>query len=176
LRLLDGRTRMILCYQTEDRRTSLLLQALTGGGVAMREFHVKDLPRTATASMVKRATGRSATRLIDQIHRATGGNPALVEMTIESLGSKSAQNPALLAWALAGRLQHLSASAHRLFSWLLSSDGTVREEVVADALELFEIDDPLRTLRSERLIRVRKTGDLRGIDVYHPKMRKAFGA
>jgi serine/threonine protein kinase len=175
LRLLDRRMRLILCYSSEDRRTSLLLQALTGGGVAMREFEVKDLTRTATAAIVKRATGRDATRLIDQIHRATGGNPALVEMTIESLGSKSANDPALLAWALAGRLQHLSASAHRLFSWLLSSDGTVREEVAAHALELFEIDDPLRTLRSERLIRVRKTGDLRGIDVYHPKMREAFG-
>ena len=175
LRLLDRRMRLILCYSSEDRRTSLLLQALAGGGVAMREFEVKDLTRTATAAIVKRATGRDATRLIDQIHRATGGNPALVEMTIESLGSKSANDPALLAWALAGRLQHLSASAHRVFSWLLSADGTVREEVAANALELFEIDDPLRTLRSERLIRVRKTGDLRGIDIYHPKMREAFG-
>ncbi len=175
LRLLDQGVRLVLCYQSEDRRSSLLLQALTGRGVAMREFHVRDLSRVATASIVKRATGRSAPRLIDQIHRATGGNPALVEMAIESLTNKSARDPALLAWALAGRLQHLSASAHRLFSWLLSSDGTVREEVIADALELFEIDDPLRTLRSKRLIRVRKTGDLRGIDVYHPKMREAFG-
>ena len=31
LRLLDGRTRLVLCYQTEDRRTSLLLQAATSG-------------------------------------------------------------------------------------------------------------------------------------------------
>jgi serine/threonine protein kinase len=176
LRLLDRRMRLILCYQSEDRRTSLLLQALSGGGVAMREFHLKDLTRTATAWIVKRATGRAGTRLIDRVHEATGGNPALIEMACESLGSKSARDPALLAWALAGRLQHLSASAHRLFSWLLSSDGTMREDVAAHELELFEIDEPLRTLRIERLIRVRKTGDLRGIDVYHPKMREAFGA
>ena len=46
----------------------------------------------------------------------------------------------------------------------------------ADAKREKELKDGQRTLRSERLIRVRKTGDLRGIDVYHPKMREAFGA
>jgi hypothetical protein len=175
LRLLDPRLQLILCYQSEDRRTSLLLQALAGRGLPMREFQVEELSRWATASIVKRATGRTAANLIDRIYSATGGNPALLEMAIESLGSKSARDPALLAWALAGRLQHLSAAAHRLFGWLLSSETTVREEVAADALELFEIDEPLRSLRSARLIRVRKTGDLRGIDIYHPKMRWAFG-
>ena len=82
----------------------------------------------------------------------------------------------LLAVALVGRLQHLSAAAHGLFGWLLSADSTVHEEPAAEALELFEIEEPLRTLRSARLIRVRKTGDLRSINVYHPKMREAFAA
>jgi len=174
LRLLDPRMRLILCCQSEDRRTSLLLQTLTSSGVAIREFHLKELTRSTTAALVKRATGRAGARLIDRIYRATGGNPALIEIAIESLGSKSANDPALLAYALASRLQHLSAAAHRLFTWLLSADGTAREEAAAEELELFEIDEPLRTLRRERLIRVRRTGDLRGIDIYHPKMREAF--
>jgi eukaryotic-like serine/threonine-protein kinase len=174
LRLLDARMRLILCCQSEDRRTSLLLQTLTSSGVVIREFHLKELTRSTTAALVKRATGRAGARLIDRIYRATGGNPALIEIAIESLGSKSANDPALLAYALASRLQHLSAAAHRLFTWLLSADGTAREEVAAEVLELFEIDEPLRTLRRERLIRVRRTGDLRGIDIYHPKIREAF--
>jgi hypothetical protein len=34
----------------------------------------------------------------------------------------------------------------------------------------------LRTLRRERLIRVRKTGDLQEIDIYHPAIRDALTA
>jgi hypothetical protein len=45
--------------------------------------------------------------------------------------------------------------------------------MAADALELFETDEPLRSLARERLVRVRRTGDLHEIDVYHPRMRVA---
>jgi hypothetical protein len=167
---------VILAYPSEDRRTSLLLQALAGRGIAIRKFHLKEMSRPMTAAMVKLATGRRGQRLINRIFRVTGGNPAMIEMAIEVLGKKSADDPALLAYAIASRLRHLSAAAHRLFTWLLSAERAVQEDAAAEALELFEIDEPLRTLRSERLIRVRKTGDMRAVDLYHPKMREAFDA
>ncbi|HYS54258.1 MAG TPA: serine/threonine-protein kinase [Thermoanaerobaculia bacterium] len=168
------RLSLILCYQSEDWRTSLLLQALLGSGTAMREFRLKDLSRVMTAQMVQRATGQRGKRLADRIFRVTGGNPAMIEMAIESLRRHSANDPSLMAWAVACRLQSLSLPAHRLFTWLLTPPGAVGEETVAEALELFEIDEPLRMLRRERLIRLRKTGDLRAIEIYHPRIRQAF--
>ena len=54
----------------------------------------------------------------------------------------------------------------------LNETGEGQAALAAKALELFESDEPLRTLRRERLVRVRKTGDLQEIDVYHPRMRE----
>jgi len=180
LRLLKPQQRqsvvLLLLYQSEDWRTSLMLQSLTGHGMDMRRLHLKELSRAATAAMLKRATGRHGTRLIDRIFRQTGGNPAMIEMAIDSLGRHSADDPALMARAVACRLQHLSSAAHRLFIWLLSTPSPSDELTAASALELFEIDEPLRTLRRQRLIRIRKTGDLRAVDIYHPRMRQAFAA
>jgi serine/threonine protein kinase len=178
LRLLKPQQRqsvvLLLLYQSEDWRTSLLLQSLNGHGMDMRRLHLKELSRAATAAMLKRATGRHGRRLIDRIFRQTGGNPAMIEMAIESLGRRSADDPALMARAVACRLQHLSSAAHRLFIWLLSTPSPSDELTAASALELFEIDEPLRTLRRQRLIRIRKTGDLRAVDIYHPRMRQAL--
>ena len=168
------RLALILCYQSEDWRTSLLLQAMLGRGLTMREFRLKELSRANTVQMIKVARGRCGKRLADRIFRFTGGNPAMIEMAIESLGRKSADDPSLMARAVACRLQALSLPAHRLFTWLLTPPGAVGEDTVAEALELFEIDEPLRMLRRERLIRLRKTGELRAIDIYHPRIRDAF--
>ena len=152
-----------------------MLQSLVGRSIPMRTLRLKDLSRAGTAAMIKRATERKGQRLIDRVFRHTGGNPALIEMAIESLERRSAYDPALLARAVAHRLQYLSASAHRLFTWLLSAQSPVDERLAATELELFEVDEPVRTLHRERLIRIRKTGDLRAIDIYHPRMREAFG-
>jgi hypothetical protein len=78
-----------------------------------------------------------------------------------------------LADAIAARLQRVSAAARALFELLLVAEGPLEEGVAADALELFETDEPLRSLTRERLVRVRRTGDLHEIDVYHPRMRVA---
>ena len=75
---------------------------------------------------------------------------------------------------MAVRLQRLSVPARRLFQFLLTRDGPINDALAAKSLELFESDEPLRTLRRERLIRVRKTGDLQEIDVYHPRLRAAL--
>jgi hypothetical protein len=50
--------------------------------------------------------------------------------------------------------------------------GPLDERVAADALELFEIDEPVHSLTREHLIRSRRTGDLHEIDVYHERMRQ----
>src|SRR5262249_51341892 len=80
-------------------------------------------------------------------------------------------NP-LLTGAIGLRLKRLSSPAARLFQFLLTQQDPVDDSVAGKALELFEIDEPLRALRRERLLRVRKTGDLQEIDVYHPRMRE----
>ena len=72
------------------------------------------------------------------------------------------------------RLGRLSASASHLFHFLLARNEPIDDALVAKALELFETDEPLRALRHERLVRVRKTGDLQEIDVYHPRMREVL--
>ena len=58
-----------------------------------------------------------------------------------------------------------------MFTILRNADGPVSEDIVERTLELFESDEPLRTLTRERLIRLRRTGDLRELDVYHPRLR-----
>ena len=99
----------------------------------------------------------------------------MIEMVAEGVVSDGGDDLTLFTRALAARMQRLSAPARRLFEFLIGCDGPVDEETVARSLELFESDEPLRTLRRERLIRVRKTGDLEKIDVYHPQMRAALG-
>ena len=80
----------------------------------------------------------------------------------------------LLAPAVATRLADLSASALRVFALLLGAEGPLAEETVEHKLELFESDEPLRTLTRARLIRLRRTGDLLELDLHHPRMREVL--
>ena len=98
----------------------------------------------------------------------------LIEMASDAMGDKT--DDALLGRAVNARLEKLSAAARRMFGFLLSAEDAVPEDIVQTRLELFEMDEPLRTLSNERLIRLRRTGDLREIDVYHPRMREVLRA
>jgi serine/threonine protein kinase len=130
--------------------------------------------------------GASAAELIDQQLRATpppscvvlpglpqecDGNPALLEQILRHVAHDAAAEP-LLADAVATRLLELSTSARRIFTMLLEADGPIGEEEVERHLELFESDEPLRVLTRARLIRLRRTGDLLELDLYHPKLRE----
>jgi hypothetical protein len=159
----------VLSYRTEDRKTSLLLQALGGAGVASREFVLGDLTPAMTAKMLQ-----SNRRIAKSVHEQTLGNPALIEMVGEALSSEGSDSRSLLARAVALRLRRLSAPSRKLFHFLLRHDEPISDTQAAEALELFESDEPLRALRGERLLRVRKTGDLQEIDVYHPRMREVL--
>ena len=159
----------ILSYRTEDRRTSLLLQALSGAGVEWREFALGELSPAMTAKML-----RSGRRVARMVHQQTLGNPALIEIVAEAVEEGAADSRPLLAQAIGLRLRRLSAPSRKLFHFLLKHDGPIGEAQAAEALELFESDEPLRALRGERLLRVRKTGDLQEIDVYHPRMREVL--
>jgi serine/threonine protein kinase len=160
---------LILCYRSEDWKTSLLLQGLSGAGVDRREVHLKELSRAMTYKLVKRRHGRGGRRLVDRVFRQGGGNPLLTEMIVDVL--KSSPDDALLARSFNSRLERLSAPARLLFASLFSSEDPVPEEIAESTLELFEIDEPVRTLSNEKLIRLRRTGDLRELDIYHPRMR-----
>ncbi len=152
---------VIFCFRSEDAQTSLMLQGLSS--VKAANVRVGDLSRTATAKLLK-AAGLRGRKLLDNVYRQSGGNPGLTGLIVK-------ENGTLLGRAVGRSLSELSAAAQRLFVFLLTSDGPVSDEEAQSTLELFEIDEPLRTLARERLIRIRRTGDLREIDVYHPRMR-----
>jgi len=173
LRLLDAPNVIaLLSYRTEDRKTSLFLQALLGSGIATHDFPLRELSRPMTRQMLKSITGRSNQRVADSVYRQTLGNPALIEIAAEGLIAGAKDSRSLFARAVARRLRRLSASAGRLFQFLLARSDPIDDTLAAKTLELFESDEPLRALRRERLVRVRKTGDLQEIDVYHPRMRE----
>jgi len=158
------RVTVIFCFRTEDARTSLLLQGLST--VKAARVRVGDLSRAATGKILKRA-GLRRGGLLDRVYRESRGNPTLTDMIIHEDGAQ-------LGRVVSERLNGLSAAAQRLFVFLLSSEGPVSEEEAQSTLELFEVDEPLRTLVREHLIRIRRTGDLREIDLYHPRMREVL--
>jgi serine/threonine protein kinase len=165
---------LILCYRTEDWRTSLLLQGMAGAGVDRKEMHLRELSRAMTRKLVKLKTGEGGRRRVDRVFRQSGGNPLLTNMITNVIDD--ATDDALLGRAVNARLEPLSAAARLLFAFLLSGEDAVPEDLAESTLELFEIDEPLRTLSNESLIRLRRTGDLREIDVYHPRMREILRA
>ena len=81
------------------------------------------------------------------------------------------QDTVMKAWAKQSSFEMGTNIKAWLFTILRNADGPVSEDVVERTLELFESDEPLRTLTRERLIRLRRTGDLRELDVYHPRLR-----
>jgi serine/threonine protein kinase len=145
---------ILFSFRSEDAPTSLLLQALKT--FRAREIQIDGLSRGAVATL------RGTRRGLDALWRQTKGNPALIEMMGDA--------PSLGA-AVSARLGGLSAAGQRLFAYLLSGEGPVGEEEAHTTLELFEMDEPMRTLSRDRLVRVRCTGDLRELDLYHPHMR-----
>jgi hypothetical protein len=165
--LADRGALLILAYRTEDWRTSLFLQYLRGVSPS-HELHVQEFGSRIAMRLIESLLPRLPKRAGSRINRESGGNPALIEMIA---GDGRSDSP--LADAIAARLQRVSAGARALFELLLVAEGPLEEGVVADALELFETDEPLRSLTRERLVRVRRTGDLHEIDVYHPRMRVA---
>ena len=168
LRLLDARSGppivLVLAYRTEDWRTSLLLQTIIGSTVPRSEVELERLTPPMLEKLVRRAVPDAPKSFRDAAVREADGNPELLAKILRSGGS-------MLGEAVTSRLAELSASARRVFTILRNADGPVSEDVVERTLELFESDEPLRTLTRERLIRLRRTGDLRELDVYHPRLR-----
>lgn len=164
---------LVFSYRSEDWRTSLLLQAIMNGGLSTKELHLEEPSRTFTAKLLKQTLRKSSKNLVDEVIRQTGNNPCLTGMIVDYLRHEGpGDETALLAHSVAMRLGTLSAPARRLFAFLLSADGPMAEEAVERELELFESDGPIRELRNECLIRLRKTGDLRELDIFHPRMRE----
>ena len=165
--LADRGALLILAYRTEDWRTSLFLQYLRGV-TPSHELRVQEFGSRIAMRLIESLLPRLPKRAGSRINRESGGNPALIEMIAGEGGSESP-----LADAIAARLLRVSTAARALFELLLVAEAPLEEGVAADALELFETDEPLRSLTRERLVRVRRTGDLHEIDVYHPRMRIA---
>ncbi|HEX6097091.1 MAG TPA: serine/threonine-protein kinase [Thermoanaerobaculia bacterium] len=169
LRLLGApgpRIVLVLAYRTEDWRTSLLLQTILGSTVPRTEVQLDKLSPPMVEKLVKRARPDASRTFRDAAVREADGNAGLLEKVL--------QGGPLLGDAVTSRLGELSASARRVFRLLCEADGPLGEDAVERKLELFESDEPLRTLTRERLIRLRRTGDLLELDVYHPRLREVL--
>ena len=155
---------LVMAYRTEDWRTSLLLQTIRGSGMPCAEVELGKLSAAMMEKLVKRARPDAPRAFRETAVREADGNPVLLEKVV-------AAGPRL-ADAVAARLAELSASARHVFRLLAETDAPVGEDAVERRLELFESDEPLRTLTRERLIRLRRTGDLLELDVYHARLRE----
>ena len=160
----SNRILLILSYRKEDRSTSLLLETLNADGSGAAIVPVNELPAEAVKSLLEKKHPGIGDDAVTRIFDESGGNPQLTQMIAGSPKQT-------LGDALQIRLERLSAPARRIFALLLDSDGPVRDLEIEKKLELIESDEPLRTLSREQLIRVRRTGDLHEIDLYHPRMR-----
>lgn len=157
LKILRGvetqRFTLLVSYRTEDWRTSLLLQTLRNSDIPRHEVELRPL----SSRMMKEA----------RMSADSKGNPMLAEM-IREVPSRSLRD------AVLHRLGKVSAPARILFEMLIAEGRPVDEAEVRSRLELFEIDEPMRTLARDHLIRLRRTGNLSEIDVYHPRIREVL--
>lgn len=174
LRLLDPRHSLplvlILCYSTDDWRTSLLLQALIGSPIRRHEVRVEPLSAALVEKLAKRDWPQASKSMRALAAQESDGNPGLLDHIVRHVAHDASAEP-LLAHAVAARLSDLSTSAQRIFSLLRDENGPMAEDEVERRLELFESDEPLRTLTRARLVRLRRTGDLFELDLYHPRLR-----
>jgi eukaryotic-like serine/threonine-protein kinase len=173
-RLLDAGPRppivLILCYSTEDWRTSLLLQGMANTERPKVEIALENLSEPLTEKIVKRAWPDASRPVRMAAVQESAGNPGLLEMILRDGGEPSLER------ALSAKLEELSTSARSIFTVLLEAAGPLAEEEVERRLELFESDEPLRSLTRARLIRLRRTGGLLELDVYHPRLREVLEA
>ena len=168
----DRRVMLLLSYRTEDWRTGLLLQALIGSDIPQKELELKPLTRPMTNTLLRTGAGKVSKRVADAVFRQGQGNPLLTQMMIDALRESPGTDPrTLLLRAVENRLMRLSAPARKLFTCLIAQDVPAEEGSIESELELFEIDEPVRTLSKSRLIRLSLTGDLRELNVYHDRLR-----
>lgn len=174
LRLLDPSRSLplvlVLCYSTDDWRTSLLLQALISSQIRRYEVRVEPLSARLVEKLAKRDLPQACKSMRVLAAQESDGNPGLLGHIVRHVVNDESAEP-LLAHAVAARLSDLSTSAQRIFSLLRDENGPMAEDEVERRLELFESDEPLRTLTRARLVRLRRTGDLFELDLYHPRLR-----
>jgi hypothetical protein len=154
---------LVLTYCTEDWRTSLLLQTIVGSTVPRAELHLETLSASMLDRIVKGMRPDESKAFRERVVRDAEGNPGLLMKILREGGS--------LDEAVQTQLAEMSESSRRVFAMLRDAEGPLPEDVVERGLELFESDEPLRTLTREQLIRLRRTGDLLELDVYHPRLR-----
>lgn len=162
---------LVLSYRTEDWRTSLLLQALVNGPVPHRELELAPLSPPLMEKLLRRDMPDASKAFRRSAIEHAAGNPGLLG-TIVRHAARHASAEASLRDAIAARIDDLSMSSRRIFDLLLQADGPLPEELIERSLELFEVDEPLRALTRARLIRLRRTGHLLELDLYHPRMRE----
>jgi eukaryotic-like serine/threonine-protein kinase len=161
---------LVLCYSTEDWRTSLLLQSMINSTVRKEELVLEPLSNALAEKLIQRALPGASKSMRKELVKEIAGNPVLLELILQH------GDPVSLAHAVGARLDELSTSARRIFALLLDAKGPLAEDEVERRLELFESDEPLRSLSRARLIRLRRTGGLFELDLYHPRLREIYAS
>jgi serine/threonine protein kinase len=162
---------LVLSYRTEDWRTSLLLQALVNGPIPHRELELAPLSAPLMEKLIRRDMPNADKAFRRAAIEHAAGNPGLLDKILRH-AAHDVHAEASLSDAVRAHVDELSTSSRRIFDLLLQSDGPLPEELIERSLELFESDEPLRALTRARLIRLRRTGHLLELDVYHPRMRE----
>jgi hypothetical protein len=157
---------LVLCYSTEDWRTSLLLQTLVHSQLKREELLLAPLSESLAEKLVKREIPTADRALRRSIVKQAAGNPGLLDVMVH-------EDETTLSHAVAARVEALSMSARIIFAMLLDAGSPLPDEEIERRLELFESDEPLRSLTRARLVRLRRTGDLFELDLYHPRLREA---
>jgi hypothetical protein len=133
------------------------------------EVQLEPLSAALTEKLVRRDLPEATKAMRTLAVQEAGGNPALLGQIVRHVVQHAGAQP-LLADAVAARLAGLSTSAQRIFALLREAGGPLSEEEVERRLDLAESDEPLRALVRARLIRLRRTGDLFELDLYHPRL------
>jgi serine/threonine protein kinase len=162
---------LVLAYRTEDWRTSLLLQSIVNGPIPHRELELTPLSASLMEKLVRRDVPDASKAFRRTAMQHAAGNPGLLDKILRHAERDVSAEPSLRE-AIDTRVDELSTSSRRIFDLLLQAEGPLPEELIERSLELFESDEPLRALTRAQLIRLRRTGHLLELDLYHPRMRE----
>lgn len=167
----------ILSYTTEDFATSLLLQTFRPEhSDARTTLHLHPLREEEAREMVLSAFGRQriAEDLLSSILREADGNAFFLEELVSFVREREMTGGAVsLVTVLDERFAALSERARTLIGLVAAAGAPVNADWVRETLNIDRLgDDEFSSVRQQRWIRSRFTGDLEEVEIYHSRLRE----
>jgi serine/threonine protein kinase len=170
-------------YRSDEAATSPPLRALLALmrtseiGVDTRDLPLRELDPVdvrALVAAVAEADEGSVARLMDLVHRESGGNPFFVhELTrlAVSKGDSMTAGGVTLESAVSARLANVVGPAARLLQILALAGRPLSPRVVLSAAGVASVDyGVLASLRAAQLIRPRQTDEAEELELYHDRI------